>query len=161
MRVEDVLALLRRDIDRVGSQAEWARQTGIDRSMINLVLNGQRLPPLKLCQALGLKWVITNQANSKSRIITNRDFLLIMSEAIRKAGSLSAWSRQIGVERSYMCHVLHGRAVPSGKLLAALNLSEVLVRVHENQDAESSRWRMKTVAGKGTPQSRWKVRAKR
>ena len=51
LNIQDVIELLRAEIDRVGGQSEWARQTGIERSQINRVLNGRRLPPNTLSSA--------------------------------------------------------------------------------------------------------------
>jgi hypothetical protein len=38
LNIEDVLELLRLDIDRVAGQSEWARQTGVSRIQINRAL---------------------------------------------------------------------------------------------------------------------------
>jgi hypothetical protein len=38
----DVLLLLNEVVDRAGGQAAWARQSGIDRTLLNQVLRGKR-----------------------------------------------------------------------------------------------------------------------
>jgi hypothetical protein len=100
LQVQDVVELLCREIDRVGGQTQWARQTGVQRDLINKVLSGRRLPTSCLCRALGMEWVLARQISqrdggTKSVIIKNRDLFRILREAINEAGSVSAWSRQI------------------------------------------------------------------
>jgi hypothetical protein len=159
LNIEDVLELLRRDINRVGGQSEWARQTGIERTLISRVLNGRRLPPSQLCRALGLEWVVVRHVaqrdgQTKSVIIGYRDFLRILRKEIKKAGSIIAWSRQIGVDRTYPSSVLHKRKSPGKKILAALSLSEALVCANESEAARN-RWRQNRTPGKGQPHARW------
>jgi hypothetical protein len=40
--LKDVMPLLRSEVKRPGGQSEWARQTGISRTMLNKVLNGRK-----------------------------------------------------------------------------------------------------------------------
>jgi DNA-binding phage protein len=133
MDVQDVLALLRGEIARAGGQSEWARQTNITTPLINRVLNGRRLPPTQLCRALGLEWVAVRHVTSrddqtKSVIISKREVLQILREEIERSGGITAWSRQIGVNRTYLSLVVHKRKAPGKTILAALKLSEALVR---------------------------------
>jgi DNA-binding phage protein len=53
----DVLRLLREEVDRAGGQSAWARRSGIDRVYLNRVLNGKRPLPLRIVKALNLKRV--------------------------------------------------------------------------------------------------------
>ena len=157
--IQDVIELLRRETDRVGGQSEWARQTGIQRPLINRVLNGRRLPPLQLCRALGLEWVIVRHVaqkggETKSVIISNRDVLLMLRKEIENAGSITACSRQMGVDRSNLSSVLHKRRRPDKKILAVLNLSEALVCAKEFEVAEWNS-RQNRAPGKGQPHARW------
>jgi DNA-binding phage protein len=133
LSIEDVLELLRLDVDRVGGQSEWARQAGIERAQINRVLNGRRLPPSRLCQALGLEWVFVRYIAGENGqlhpvIIKDRDFLLALKAEIERVGSITAWCEQIGVNRTYLSQVLNKRRSAGSKILAALNFSEVLIR---------------------------------
>jgi hypothetical protein len=162
LNIQDVIELLRAEIDRVGGQSEWARQTGIERALINRVLNGRRLPPSILCRALGLEWVLVHQAQcdgeTKPVIVGNRDFLRILRKEIRKAGSVIAWTRRVGVDRTYLSNVLHGRKSPSKKILAALNLSEVLVRANDAAIKDlwlHNLWLRNKAPGKKQPHARW------
>jgi hypothetical protein len=52
---EDVIRLLRVDIEKDGSQAAWARRCGIERANVNAMLSG-RIPVSKpVANALGLR----------------------------------------------------------------------------------------------------------
>jgi DNA-binding phage protein len=156
--VEDVIALLRREIDRVGGQSEWARQTGVGRADINRVLNGRRLPATKLCVALGLKWVVERQVSTRGNqlkpvIISNRDVLEILGEVVKNAGGVAAWSRDVGVSRTYLSLVLHGRKPPGRIILAALNLSEILVA--DRSHATRPRRHQNASPSRRLPHARW------
>jgi hypothetical protein len=52
---------------------------------------------------------------------------LILQEGIKRAGSISAWCRQMGLNRSNLSQVLHKRRRLGNKILAALKLSSVLL----------------------------------
>ena len=154
LNVQDVIELIRGEIDRVGGQSEWARQTGIQRPVINRVLNGRRLPPSQLCRTLGLEWVIVRavaETEDETTIISNREVLLILKKEIKKVGSIIAWSRQMGVERSHLSSVLHKRRAPDKKILAALKLSEVLVRAAKSEAKTRNR-----MPSKRHRHARWK-----
>jgi hypothetical protein len=156
--VQDVTELLRREIDRVGSQSQWARQAGVQRSLINKVINGRRLPTSRLCRALGLKWVIVRHRAGgddeiESGIVSKEDVLGILSEQIKLAGSITAWCEVVGEERTYVSRVLHKRELPSKKILLELGLSEVLVRANESDAARNCRPQNRT--GKRHPHARW------
>jgi DNA-binding phage protein len=155
LNVQEVIELLRAQVNRVGGQSEWARQTGIQRPLISRVLNGRRLPPSHLCRALGLEWVVVRNVaetedQTKLTFISNREVLLILKKEIKKVGSIIAWSRQMGVERSHLSSVLHKRRSPDKKILAALKLSEVLVCAAKS---EATRNR---IPSKRQQHARWK-----
>jgi DNA-binding phage protein len=143
LNVQDVIELIRGEIDRVGGQSEWARQTGIQRPVINRVLNGRRLPPSQLCRILGLEWIIVRQVaqgacQAGPVPVSQREFHLILREEIKRAGSIIAWSRQMGINRSHLSSVLHKRRPPDRNLLAALNLAQVLVRLQGSEAANKA-----------------------
>lgn len=50
--LKDVVSLLRNEVKRVGSQEAFAKKTGIHRTEPNKVLNGARLPPRSIIDAL-------------------------------------------------------------------------------------------------------------
>jgi len=55
---EDVIDLLRIEIDAAGGQAAWARQTGANRTSLNLILNGRHGLTRGVLDALGLERAI-------------------------------------------------------------------------------------------------------
>ena len=56
MDAEDVVRLLRSEVKRAGGQAAWASRTGLNRIVVNKVLNGKTLPT-KIIKALKLRIV--------------------------------------------------------------------------------------------------------
>jgi DNA-binding phage protein len=56
----DVISLLRSEIKRAGSQAAWARKTGINRSEINKTTNQQKPPSKTIIRALKLRMVVVS-----------------------------------------------------------------------------------------------------
>ena len=158
LNIEEVLELLRLDIDRVGGQSEWARQTGVSRMQINRAIKGRRMPPSQLCHALGLKWVVVRQIageNGKPQpvIVEKRDFLSRLKAEIEKAGSIAVWCEQTGFNRTYLSQVLNKRRPASSKLVAALNLAEVLVSATKSAAVKGRR--KKRLSGKRHPHARW------
>jgi hypothetical protein len=156
--IKDVLELLLRDIERMGGQSEWARQTGVSRMQINRALNGRRMPTSQLCRALELEWVIVRHVEGKDGqqqpiMMEKRDFLLILNAEIEKVGSITVWCEKTGFNRTFVSQVLNKRRPASSKLIAALNLAEVLVRATKSAAVEGRR--KKRPAGKRHPHARW------
>jgi DNA-binding transcriptional regulator YdaS (Cro superfamily) len=54
----DVLRLLREDVDKAGGQSAWAKRTGTDRPYLNQVLKGKRPIGPTILQALKVKKVV-------------------------------------------------------------------------------------------------------
>jgi len=54
----DVIRLLRSEVNRAGSQKEWAKKNGVAPSMISMVLTCDRPPNKKILSALNLRRVI-------------------------------------------------------------------------------------------------------
>jgi len=59
--VEDVVRLLRSEVKRAGGQAAWAGKAGLNRIVVNKVLNGKALPTKKIIKALKLRIVYISQ----------------------------------------------------------------------------------------------------
>jgi DNA-binding phage protein len=51
---KDIVRLLRSEVERAGGQSAWARREGIDRTLLNRILNGQRPPTKEIIRALKL-----------------------------------------------------------------------------------------------------------
>jgi len=55
---EDVVQLLRDEIDKAGTESEWARRTGANRTSLNLALKGRVGLQKNILDALGLKKIV-------------------------------------------------------------------------------------------------------
>jgi hypothetical protein len=53
--LDDVIRLLRSEIERAGSQRAFARKAGVNVSVVSRTLNRQRLPSEKVLRALKLR----------------------------------------------------------------------------------------------------------
>jgi DNA-binding phage protein len=58
----EVLRLLRQEIKEVGSQSEWARRTGVNRSSLNLALSGRRAPGADILRALKIQMTFARRS---------------------------------------------------------------------------------------------------
>lgn len=52
-----VVNLLRSEVERAGGQTKWARNTGVNRSVLNRVLAGHKPPTKTIAKALKLRIV--------------------------------------------------------------------------------------------------------
>jgi DNA-binding phage protein len=57
--MDDVLVLLRQEVEKAGGQSAWSKKTGIERTVLNRVLHGYRPPTAKMIEALDLCIVFT------------------------------------------------------------------------------------------------------
>lgn len=113
----EVLILLEKDIKRVGSQLQWARQMGVDRTNVNAILRRRREPTPQVLRALGLETVSEPTAAE----VINR-----LREAVERAGSQSEFSRFTGALRTHVNNVLNGRRQPGPEIYKALQLTRVV-----------------------------------
>jgi DNA-binding phage protein len=61
---EDVVALLREEVDKAGGQVAWSKKTGVDRTNLNRILNGHIPPTKAVMVALKLRLVYARDAQS-------------------------------------------------------------------------------------------------
>jgi hypothetical protein len=59
LELDDVLVLLRQEVEQAGGQVAWSQRTGVDRVSLNRVLNGYRPPSARMIEALYLRVVFT------------------------------------------------------------------------------------------------------
>jgi hypothetical protein len=52
---DDIVQLLKAAIEREGNQVAFAKRHGVNRSYLNMVLNGKRSAGLSITKALGLR----------------------------------------------------------------------------------------------------------
>jgi transcriptional regulator with XRE-family HTH domain len=57
LNLQDVMQLLRSEVERAGSQRAFARKAGVDISVVARTLRGIRLPSEKILRALKLQVV--------------------------------------------------------------------------------------------------------
>jgi DNA-binding phage protein len=57
-RARKVLRILSEEIEKAGSQSEWARRTGVNRTTLNQVISGRRKPNSDIFRALKIQTVV-------------------------------------------------------------------------------------------------------
>lgn len=55
LELEDVIRLLRSEVERAGGQVAWSQKTRVNRAVLNRVLNGHYQPTLSIIKALKLR----------------------------------------------------------------------------------------------------------
>ena len=64
---EDVLSMLRFEVQQAGSQMAWAEKTGVDRPRLNSILNGRKPISPQIIGALGLRIaIVSDKGHEKS-----------------------------------------------------------------------------------------------
>ena len=72
LELNDVIRLLRLEVERAGGQKAWAKKTGTSRTVINKALNARQLPSKKIIRALKLRAVFVPKPKSRhSKRVTN------------------------------------------------------------------------------------------
>ena len=66
-RIEDVIRLLRDEFERAGSQSEWARRTGVNRTSLNGALSGRKRPTKDILKTLKLEKVVAYKQGPRTR----------------------------------------------------------------------------------------------
>lgn len=59
LELPDVVALLRSEVAKAGSQQAWAKMTGFDRTVLNQILRGRRPPTPHVIELLKLRVIFT------------------------------------------------------------------------------------------------------
>ncbi len=113
---DEVIRHLEQETERVGGQSEWARLNGVNRSTLNQVLNRRRPPTKQMVSALGLRQIV---------LPTRAELVKRLIEEVEKAGSQTELARRIGLNRTYLTHVLNGRK-PGSEVIKALHLTRVV-----------------------------------
>src|ERR1700730_11422221 len=57
---EEIVQLLRAEVKKAGSQGTWAKRAGIERTLVNKVLNGKRQPAKNIIRALGFRKALSS-----------------------------------------------------------------------------------------------------
>jgi lambda repressor-like predicted transcriptional regulator len=128
---EDVLALLRRKVNKAGSQLAWSKKTGIWRPNLNSILNQHRPPRGVILSLLGLQIAYAKNAEatrSAVQIFRDDGVLDLLRGEVTKAGGQVAWSKKTGVNRSHLNLTLNRHRPLTESIIAALQLRVVYVR---------------------------------
>ena len=128
--LQDVLRLIEREVQQAGGQAQWARRTGINRSILNKVLQGRRPPSPRIIKVLKLQKVVTGTGPE------GNDLLRLLRRAVAGAGSISAWSRRTGIDRTSISRVIHGKIAPSLQFFRAIKLKKLTAYVAQESETE-------------------------
>jgi DNA-binding phage protein len=67
LRIEDVIRLLRDEVKRAGSQTEWARRNGVERTSVSHVLSGRKRPTKDIVKTLKLEKVVAYKQGARTR----------------------------------------------------------------------------------------------
>ena len=67
------------------------------------------------------------------RVFDEEGVIKLLHAKVKAAGSSSAFSRQTGIERTYLVRVLQGKQPPSKRVLAALNLRIVYASIENKR----------------------------
>jgi hypothetical protein len=127
---EDALVLLRKKVEKAGSQLAWSKKTGVWRPNLNSVLNERRPLAGVVLPALGLEIAFTkeNEAKNTVQVFRYDGVLDLLREEVSKAGGQVAWSKKTGVNRSHLNLTLNGHRQLTESIIAALQLRVVYVR---------------------------------
>lgn len=58
--------------------------------------------------------------------MTEAQVVKIMRQEVKKSVSLSAWSRENGIDPSVVCRIFAGTTPPSAKAIAAIGIEKVV-----------------------------------
>ena len=123
---EEIVQLLRAEVKKAGSQGTWAKRAGIERTLVNKVLNGKRQPTKNIIRALGLRKALSSSHHS--RVLETEEVRRLLRTQVAQAGSLSAWARNIGVSRPEISKALWGKRPPNKQMMDTLGLRVVIVK---------------------------------
>jgi DNA-binding phage protein len=133
LEIKDILSLLRSEVNQAGSISAWSRKTGVNRVVVTRVLSGAEPLTKSIVKALKLRMVLA--ADEESRGLTARSFFAVqdvislLRSEIKRTGTISAWCRKTGVNRTNVSKALNGKGPPTPTIIKALKLREVIVAV--------------------------------
>jgi DNA-binding phage protein len=127
---KEIVQLLRAEVKKAGSQTAWAKRVGIERSFVNFVLHGRKQPTEKIILALGLRRVLRQRVDIQKLRPTKEpdveDVLRLLRAEVQRTGSITAFAKIAGVDRTTVHRVLRGQLPPSRKIVHALGLRMVV-----------------------------------
>jgi hypothetical protein len=135
---DDLLELLRSRVKSAGGQKAFARQHGVERRYVNMVLNGKKAPGCSIIlEALNLRVVcapVEHRSPADGRLLDHDDVLRLLHSRVKDAGGQAAFSKQ-GVDRAHLNLVLNRKRRVSSSIIDALNLRVVYAPIGGRQRA--------------------------
>jgi DNA-binding phage protein len=123
--LDEVVRMAREEVDKAGSQAEFARKAGVRGSSLNSTVTGGRPPTKDVLRALNFQKVFAYEALMKNRnalTLELDEVLGILREEVEKAGGQTEFARKTGVNRPNLNSTLLKKRPPTRDILKALNL---------------------------------------
>jgi DNA-binding phage protein len=173
LEYEDVMRLLRSEIERAGGQVAWAEMMGVSRPNLNKHLRG-RYPQLnsKIIKALNLRVVhapIARRAESQKtpttilgmgkiksgQFLEYEDVMRLLRSEIERAGNQTAWAKMVGVDRPELNKALGWNRPLSKSVIKALKLRMVYA-----PDPEAAEKRPQEKGGATKPRNSARKRAR-
>jgi DNA-binding phage protein len=121
----DIVRMLSAEVRKAGSQEVWAKRAGIDRAFVSNVLHSRRQPTEKLIRALGLRRVL-RQKLRLNKELNVEDVIRLLRAEVQRAGSITAFAKIAGVDRTTVHRILRGQMPPSPKIVHTLGLRMVI-----------------------------------
>jgi DNA invertase Pin-like site-specific DNA recombinase len=123
---EGVRRLLRSRVKSAGGQSAFARETGIGRTHLNLILRGHKSAGIpRVLNELNLRMAYVH-GNDRSKVLEVEDVVELLRAETQLAGGISAWSRNNHVSREIVSRALNGKLVAKS-IIEALHLRTVFV----------------------------------
>ncbi len=121
---EDVVTLLRTEVQKCKSIAAWARSVSLNRSVVSSALHQNKSISKSVIHALGLRTAVVDGAE---RVLTKGKILKLLGAEVASGGGQLAWARRNGINRSLLNEVLCKRSHPTARMIRALGLRLVVI----------------------------------
>jgi DNA-binding phage protein len=126
--LDRVIRMLRGEVRKIGTQAEFARETGVRATSLNSTVTGKMPPTKDVLRALNLQKVFAYETTMKGRkpsILRLDDTVKIIRHAVERAGGQAEFARKTGVNRPNLNSALLGKRPPTNDVLRALKLGKI------------------------------------
>jgi len=125
--LEHLVQILREEVARAGSQAEWARRSKVNAPDLSSAVRGKRSPTRDILRALHLRKVFAYQqlSDRTQKLLGLDDVVALLREEVLKAGGQAEWARKRGVNRPNLNTVINGKRPPMNDVLRGLGLQKV------------------------------------
>jgi ribosomal protein L30/L7E/ribosomal protein S21 len=127
LRLDDVVRILRKAVEKAGSQAEFARQESIRPSNLNSTITARRPPTKDVLRAMNLRKAFACESLTKgryARILELDRVIRILRKEVEKAGGQTGFARKNGVNRPNLNSALLRKRPPTSDVLKALRLKK-------------------------------------